>query len=185
MAGADDVVAALARERWRALVGYGYVLSGSMAEAEDLAQEALVRTVVRARDGVDLESAEAYVRRAMTTLYLDRGRRTTRWGRVRHLVAVEDGRPGGAATSPDPAVVTAAQDSVRDALATLSPRERACVVLRHLEDLSVTETAEVLGVSTGAVKRYTSEGLSRLQTRLGPLTGTDVETSHVERRAGR
>lgn len=183
MAGPDDAVAALARERWRALVGYGYVLSGSVAEAEDLAQEALVRTVVRTREGVDLQAAEAYVRRAMATLYLDRGRRAGRWSRVRHLVAVDD-EPRGP-DGRDPGAVTAERDAVRRALDHLRPRERACVVLRHLEDLSVSETAEVLGISAGAVKRYTSEGLSRLEAGLGPITGTDRETTTVERRAGR
>lgn len=183
MSGPDDAVAALARERWRALVGYGYVLSGSVAEGEDLAQEALVRTVIRTRDGVDLQSAEAYVRRAMATLYLDRGRRTGRWGRVRHLLAVGDEQH--ATEGRDPADVTAEQDAVRRALDGLAPRERACVVLRHLDDLSVAETADVLGISPGAVKRYTSEGLSRLEARLGPLTGTDSDTTTVERRAGR
>ena len=57
-------------------------------------------------------------------------------------------------------------DVVR-ALATLSPRERACVVLRQMEDLSVVETASALGLSEGAVKRYTSDGLARLNAQLG------------------
>ena len=60
-------------------------------------------------------------------------------------------------------------DVVR-ALAALSPRERACVVLRQMEDLSVVETASALGLSEGAVKRYTSDGLARLNAALGSTT---------------
>ena len=56
------------------------------------------------------------------------------------------------------------------ALAALSPRERACVVLRQMEDLSVVETASALGLSEGAVKRYTSDGLARLNAALGSTT---------------
>jgi DNA-directed RNA polymerase specialized sigma24 family protein len=41
------------------------------------------------------------------------------------------------------------------------------VVLRQMEDLSVVETAAALGLSEGAVKRYTSDGLSRLNAALG------------------
>lgn len=43
----DEVVATLARERWGALVGYAYLLTGSIGDAEDLVQDALVKVVVR------------------------------------------------------------------------------------------------------------------------------------------
>ena len=44
----------------------------------------------------------------------------------------------------------------------LTPRERACVVLRYYEDLNVVDIAETLGISAGAVKRYLSDGLAKL-----------------------
>ena len=53
------------------------------------------------------------------------------------------------------------------ALATLSPRERACVVLRYHEDLSVRDTAAALKLSEGAVKRYLSDARHRLGELLG------------------
>lgn len=177
MAIADDVVAALARQRWRALVGYGYVLSGTMSEAEDLAQEALVRVVVRGRAGVTPHTVEAYVRRTMAMLYVDEGRRRTRFRRVRHLVAVRDDGSGRADLASDGVERTV----IAEALAGLSPRERACVVLRHLDDLSVAETADVLGISTGAVKKYVSTAIDRLRQDLGPLAGLSTETTTVER----
>jgi RNA polymerase sigma factor (sigma-70 family) len=52
------------------------------------------------------------------------------------------------------------------ALDSLSPRERAVVVLRHVDALSTRETAAALGVSEGAVKRYLSDAVAKLQRRL-------------------
>ena len=54
------------------------------------------------------------------------------------------------------------------ALNGLSPRQRACVVLRYYEDLPVAQVAAVLGVAEGAVKRYLSEAMARLAARLSP-----------------
>lgn len=56
---------------------------------------------------------------------------------------------------------------VEVALRELPARERACVVLRHLDDLSVRDTADVLRISEGAVKLYTADGVAALAARLG------------------
>ena len=55
---------------------------------------------------------------------------------------------------------------VARALAALPAGKRACVVLRHLVDLSVEETAAVLGISTGSVKSQTHKGLRLLEAAL-------------------
>ena len=55
------------------------------------------------------------------------------------------------------------------ALASLSPRERACVVLRFYDDLTVPALADRLGISGGAAKRYLSDALHRLAGLLGPI----------------
>ena len=49
------------------------------------------------------------------------------------------------------------------ALAELPPRQRACVVLRFYEDLSVEAVAEALGCRTGTVKSQTARGLDALR----------------------
>jgi len=150
----DEVVARLARERGRALVGYAYLLTWDFSAAEDLVQEALVRTFARSRSIDDLWGAEAYVRRTILNLFLDTRRRSTRWGGVRHLVATGD--------VADDVVTTPEQLDVRRALTDLPRRERACVVLRYYDDLTVRQIAERLGISEGAVKRYLSTGVKRL-----------------------
>lgn len=55
------------------------------------------------------------------------------------------------------------------ALGALPPRQRQSVVLHHLEDLTVPETARLLGCSPGTVKRAVHDGLKRLKTSLEPL----------------
>ena len=163
----EDALGTLVRERGRALVGYAYLLTGDLREAEDLVQDALVRTFTRGRGTREVTSAEAYVRRAILTTYVDGFRRRRHWATIRHLTAVPDRTPpDGPHAGPEPVVTT--RLAVQEALATLAPRVRACVVLRHLEDMTVAQVAEALGLSQGAVKRYLSDGARALGRVLGP-----------------
>ena len=176
----DDVVERLARDRGRALVGYAFLLTWDQAAAEDLVQEALVRTFARSRSLDDLWGAEAYVRRTMLNLFLDTRRRSTRWGAVRHLLATGD--------IADDVVTTPEQLDVRRALTELPRRERACVVLRYYDDLSVRQIAERLGVSEGAVKRYLSSGVKRIGHLVGSAddggSGTEEADVRIVQRRG-
>jgi len=49
-------------------------------------------------------------------------------------------------------------------MAELPPRQRACVVLRYFDDLSVADTARALGCSEGTVKSQTARALDRLRS---------------------
>lgn len=158
----------LVRTRGRALVGYAYLLTGDAREAEDLVQDALVRTFSRGRGTREVASAEAYVRRAILTTYVDGFRRRRRWASIRHLAAVpEPTPPDGPQAGPEPVVTT--RVAVQQALALLPPRERACIVLRHFEDLTVAQVADVLSLSVGTVKRYLSDATRTLEAHLGGL----------------
>lgn len=158
----------LVEERGRALFGYAYVLTGDPDRAEDLVQEALVRAFARNRGTMPIDAAHAYVKRAIGTAFIDSGRRAA--ARPRTADGVE---PSG--SQPDHADAVAARTSVQAALLTLPARERACVVLRYLEDLPVAGVARELGLAEGSVKRYLSDALGRLRA-----MGLDVAADAAE-----
>ncbi|MCJ7827024.1 MAG: sigma-70 family RNA polymerase sigma factor [Demequinaceae bacterium] len=153
------LLAEVVETRHASLVAYGYLLTSSRPDAEDLVQDALVKVFSRVRTLPNAAAADQYVRKAMLTLYLDRRRRDQAWGLLRRSIATADGVVG-------PEDTVAASTDVRASLAALSPRERACVVLRHFDDLSVAEIAARLGLAEGSVKRYLSDGLRRLGSEL-------------------
>jgi RNA polymerase sigma factor (sigma-70 family) len=152
----EDVVTRLVAERGDALTRYAYLICGDRELAADLVQDALVKTFSRLRNGFSVARAEAYVRRVILNTYLDTGRRVSRWRKIAHLQAEPD-----AVESRDPD--TDARLDLQARLGRLAPRERACVVLRYYEDLKVDDIAETLGISAGAVKRYLSDALAKLQ----------------------
>jgi len=161
----------VARERWPRLVAHAALVAGSTSEAPDLVQEALIATFRGRARFTTVEQAEAYVRRAIASRAVDEARRRRR----ERLVALR-----AAAEPPPPEAADPPGRDVVRALAHLSPRERACVVLRQMDDLSVTETAAVLNLSEGSVKRYTADGLAKLARILGTHPHTDAaETAPV------
>ncbi len=158
----DDVLVTLVQDRWQALVGYAYLLAGDRAAAEDLVAEAVVRTFT-ARRRIDPGAVEGYVRRAVLTIYIDGHRRRGRWRERLPFLATPDHHDG-------PEVLVGEADEVRAALADLPRRQRACVVLRFYDELSVAEVADELGLAEGTVKRYLSMAMHDLQSRLGAVT---------------
>ncbi len=165
--GWEEVVSRLVAERGDALTRYAYLISGSQDDAADLVQDALVKTFGRLRNGFTVSSAENYVRRAILNTYLDSGRRTSRWRKIAHLEVMpelDEPRDGE----------TEARLDLRAKLMKLTPRERACIVLRYYEDLKVDDIAEWLNISSGAVKRYLSDGLAKMAI----LLGDDTKGAH-------
>ena len=115
-----------------------------------------------------MEFLEAYVRRAVLNSYLNARRGGQRWRAIGHLVAerTADGAPDA---------VAADRADVAVAMARLTPRERACVVLRYFDDLTVRDIAVQLALSEGAVKRYLSDARRRLAPMLGATDAMDVD----------
>lgn len=173
--GWDGVLDELVRDRGRALVGHAYLLTGDLRDAEDLVQDALVKVFAGRRAPSEIGSAEAYVRRAVHTLYIDGFRRRRHWATIRHLHAAPDATPPDGPDGPTDLIVGNRLVLARG-LARLTPRERTCVVLHHVEDLPVDEIAALLSLSTGAVKRYLSDGRRALREHLGEPPGTPAHT---------
>ena len=147
-----DRFAAYYAARYRALRRTAYLLCGDWHEAEDLTQAAFVRLYL-AWGRVRADGAHAYARRVLLNEFLGGRRRT----REQPVEAVPD-RPGPAAGSPDDRLDLSA------ALRAVPAQQRAVVVLRYWEGLSVEQTAALLRVAPGTVKSQASRGLAALRT---------------------
>ena len=158
----DDEFAAFAAGALAGLRRTAYLMCGDWHRAEDAAQEALIR-VYRSWHRVERrEGLLAYARRTTVRILIDESRRP--W---RRESPVDDQRLDRA-TSAGPETATTERDAMVRALASLTPRRRACVVLRYYHDLSVAETARALGCSEGTVKSQTSDALRALRPLVDP-----------------
>ncbi|MFB7946432.1 sigma-70 family RNA polymerase sigma factor [Kitasatospora phosalacinea] len=164
MAEWEEVLAELAAVRGAELGRYGFLLTGDRSEAADLVQEALVRVFAGPRRSWRSAEAERYVRRTMLNRFLDLRRRKVRYDAL--VPRVAEG-----SVSADHSEQTADRLRLLGALDVLSPTQRACVVLRYYEDLSVAAVADRIGCSEGNAKRHLRDGLLRLGAAL-------AETSH-------
>ncbi|MES1170831.1 MAG: sigma-70 family RNA polymerase sigma factor, partial [Actinomycetota bacterium] len=149
------------------LRAYARLLTGDDAEAQDVLQDALVRSFSRGRAFDNANVAEAYVRRAIPSVFIDRLRRRKAAERAHDRDVALGGRD----------VLTSDRDvviDVRAALAALPPQERACVVLRFYDDLTVPQVSAQLGIAEGTVKRYLSDASGKLAR----LLGEEIDASH-------
>lgn len=135
-----------------------YLICGDWDRAEDATQEALARLYVHWRRIDRTAGLRSYAHRAVVSAVIDAGRRAA-WRRERPSAEPPD-RPASRTPSVEDQMV------VVEALATLPPRQRACVVLRYYQDLTVHETALALNVHEGTVKSQTARGLATLKTAL-------------------
>ena len=139
-----------------------YAVLGSWPAAEDAVQTAFTQLYVH-WPRIDPAAVDTYARRTLvhTCFRMARqGRRETAIGRLpdRHVASPEGGLER--------------LDLMR-ALAGLSPRARAVVALRFLDDLSIAEVARVLDLPEGTVKSQTARALDRLQAVLAPPQSTE------------
>ncbi len=146
---------AFVRARWRPLLRTAYLLTGDLQLAEDLLQETLARSAGRWGAIRRRGTPEAYVRKVMYTRSVD----AWRWRRRQPVVAEpRDTMPG-----PDRSAEVDGRLVLRQALARLTPKQRAVLVLRFYEDRSEAQAADLLGCSVGTVKSQTHSALSRLR----------------------
>lgn len=146
------------RSRTASLLRTAYLLTGDQHLAEDLVQSALARTHRSWQSLHRTENAEAYVRRVMYHLQVSWWRRR----RVAESYPDELPEPRQRGRGEDETVI-ATRLAVRAALAALTPKQRAVLVLRFFEDCTEAQTAEVLGVAVGTVKSQTARALTRLR----------------------
>lgn len=151
----DDIVAAYEAHH-RDLVRFAGFVAPEPAMAEDLVHEAFVKLYGAWNRIDDPAKVGGYLR--STVLNLARGR-------ARHLGVIRRNRPDprpDMASAEHGAMRNDSRDQVIDALQRLSDRQRACLVLRHYEDRSESEIAEILGISIGSVRTHVHRGMESL-----------------------
>ncbi len=166
----EPVVERLLEERGARLVAYAAMLVASDADAEDLVQDAVVKCFSRRRTVTTVGEAEAYARRAMQTIVIDRAR--ARGVRRRAADRAFSREPAGADLD--------AGLDVRRALRALTPRQQVCIVMRYFDDLPVAQIAERLELADGTVKRYISNATNRLAPLLAGAVDWDTPPERIE-----
>lgn len=140
---------------WPALVRAAVFLGAGAHEAEDLAQQTLVRCYGAWERVSSADNREAYVYRMLLNALRDQ--RRSRWWRDRRELPA-----GREAAADDRTEAVALADAVHRALAGLTKPNRDVVVLRYFVQLSEAQTAEALGIPAGTVKSRLSRALTQL-----------------------
>ncbi|WP_312033770.1 SigE family RNA polymerase sigma factor [Actinoplanes sp. TBRC 11911] len=163
---AEDEFDTFVRARTHALLRSAYLLTGDQQLAEDLVQSALTRTHQSWKRLAHSGNAEAYARRTMYHLQVS-------WWRRRRVAEVLPERMPDRPGREDHAGEVSLRLALREALARLTARQRAVLVLRFFEDCTEREVADMLGVSIGTVKSQTAKALARLRTIAPELADVD------------
>lgn len=159
-AGGPVVLEALFRREYPRLVALARLLVDRQAEAEEIVQEAFARTLAGWERLDQRDDPLPYVRRTVVNLSRD-GLRRRRTVRRTPLDAVAVGDAADVRV-----VLDENQRELAAALRSLPERQRECVVLRYLLDLSTADTAATLGITAGSVKTHLSRGLAALEAAL-------------------
>ncbi|MFD6966924.1 SigE family RNA polymerase sigma factor [Streptomyces sp. NPDC059979] len=149
--GFEEFVAA----RGPRLLRVAWLLTGDAHLAEDLLQTVLAKTWPKWRRIAD-EHPEAYVRKALVNTH-------TAWWRRHWKGEIPHGELPDAAAARDAYESVDLEQALASVVRRLPVRQRAVVVLRYFEDLSVEETAATLGCSPGTVKSQAAKALRTLR----------------------
>jgi RNA polymerase sigma-70 factor (sigma-E family) len=142
--------------RGRALLRSAYLMTGNLADAEDLVQSALAKTYQAWNRIEDRKALDGYVKRAMVNTHI------SWWRRRRVDEYPTDDIPDQPAA--DTSGNSELHDTLQRAIDRLPQRMRAAVVLRYFEDMTEAEVADILGVSQGTVKSTVSRAVAKLRT---------------------
>ncbi|WP_433076911.1 SigE family RNA polymerase sigma factor [Dactylosporangium sp. CA-052675] len=150
---ADLAYVTFVEEAWQRHLRLAMLLTDDRWQAEELLQDSLVKIYERWRRLSRVDDLHAYLRKALVNNH------TSLWRRRRResLVGEVPDRPA------PPGEISAEALVVRDALRSLPPKQRAVVVLRHYEDLSERQIAQVLGCSPGTVKSQYAKATAKLR----------------------
>lgn len=159
----DQRLEALFRDRYVPLLRLAAIVTRSPALAEDLVNEAFVKLVQHWPKVSDHDSPEAWLRRVVIRDAVRHRGQRRRELQVADIDSMDGPRreaAGGLELRLD----------VLALVRVLPVRERAVVALHYLEDLSVDETADVLGIAPGTVKAHLSHAREHLRIASGTVS---------------
>jgi RNA polymerase sigma-70 factor (sigma-E family) len=144
-----------------------YLFCGDWHFAEDLMQTTLVK-IYRAWPKVLRQQVTGnYARKVLLRTWLDEKRRRWRRSEIGHADLPER---SDTAVEPEVAAERSwTRDIVHTALLAVPPRQRAVLVLRYFDELSVAETAEAMGCTEGTVKSQSARGLANLRVAMAGI----------------
>lgn len=153
-------------ETWGRTVACAYAMTGDLAAAEDIAQEAYARAWPRWTKLSSYDDPSAWVRQVAANLAVSRWRRSRVAARF-----LARNRRVETASPPDETSVALAE-----ALRRIPEAQRRAIVLYHLADLSVGQVAEAEGCAVGTIKARLSRGRAALAVLLAPDDPPDPHT---------
>jgi RNA polymerase sigma-70 factor (sigma-E family) len=138
------------------------LLCGDPHRAEDIVQDALARLYANWPRVCRADNVEGYVRRILVNSHYSDRRRP--WRRETATTSAD--------LQLEPGMAPEDADAIWTAIRGLPPGQRKVIVLRHIWDRSVEETAADLGISPGTVKTQTRDALAALRRALDSDFGT-------------
>ena len=147
----EDDFRELYAARAAALRRTAFLLCGDWHAAEDLVQVSFAKLYAAWRR---VDRPEPYLRQVLVRSWIDETRKPHR--RERPSADLPDGPTSPGSSFED-------RELLKAALLRVPPRQRACLVLRFFDDLSVADTARALGINENTVKSQTSRGLDALR----------------------
>ncbi len=135
--------------------------------ADDLVQAAITKLYANWPKAKAADSIDAYVRAIVVREFVDE--RRSSWARRVTLTGQLPDSPAAAHDSDISIDLDAA-------LATLSARQRATLVLRFYCDMNVEQSAQMMGCSAGTVKSQTAKALASLRRLIGSASGSDTDS---------
>ncbi|MBF4766462.1 sigma-70 family RNA polymerase sigma factor [Nocardioides agariphilus] len=144
------------------LLRLGLALTGSLATAEDLVQEALI-VAFRRWARLDARGRYAYARRSLVNAHIDLARKSR--ASAQPSRPTEVGEHGG--VTPEGVLLNRELDrEIRAAVRSLPPHQQAVVTLKHFENLSTREIADALNIRESTVRSSLNRGHATLRIKL-------------------
>ncbi|HEY1350245.1 MAG TPA: RNA polymerase sigma factor [Ktedonobacteraceae bacterium] len=163
-AGQQDAFDDLYKQYYKRICDYLTHMIGDNGTACDLAQESFLKAwqnLLRLREPATFRS---WLYRIATNLVRDYQRRT-RYVRIYSLDAFPADFPSF--SSEESLEAVEAQERLKQALAILPWRQRACLILYHLQNIPKDDIADYIGIKKSSTNTYLSTGIKKLRQLLG------------------